>query len=187
MAQIYFSSHSYCLLLIITQSSFFIYSCCSFETIVMPFNFQPTIFSRKMQYNRPCKYSRPYSCWLGRSSWSLEKCSWEGTLTLSASASASEFWYWIQVGIDVCIPHRKYQVILHSSPWFSASCAAAIVHRNHFFTLYQQNKSSESKVSSDRLVIVVNGFLKLPNLHMLIKQKSPSLPRNLAPGRLANC
>ena len=27
-----------------------------------------------------------------------------------------------------------------------SSCAAAIVHRNHFFHCYQQNKSSESKV-----------------------------------------
>ena len=61
MAQIYFSSHSYCLLLIITQCSFLIYSLCSFETIATPFNFQPTIFSSKMQYNRPCKYSRPWS------------------------------------------------------------------------------------------------------------------------------
>ena len=34
----------------------------------------------------------------------------------------------------------------NSFPWFSAACAAAIVHRNHFFRLYQQNKSSESKV-----------------------------------------
>ena len=51
----------------------------------------------------------------------------------------------VQVGIDVYIPHRKYQVKLHSSPWFSAACAAAIVHRNHFFRLYQQSKS-ESKV-----------------------------------------
>ena len=33
---------------------------------------------------------------------------------------------------------------------------------------------------SDRLVIIAKGFLKLPNLHMLIKQKSPSLPTNLA-------
>ena len=32
------------------------------------------------------------------------------------------------------------------------------------------------------LVIVAKGFLKLPNLHMLLKQKSPSLPRNLALG-----
>ena len=36
--------------------------------------------------------------------------------------------------------------LTHSSPWFSAAYAAAIVHRNHFFCLYQQNKSSESKV-----------------------------------------
>ena len=36
------------------------------------------------------------------------------------------------------------------------------------------------KSSSDRLVIVRKGFLKLPNLHMLIVLKSPSLPRNLA-------
>ena len=40
----------------------------------------------------------------------------------------------------------KYQVKHHSSPWFSAACAAAIVHRNHFFCLYQKDKSSESKV-----------------------------------------
>ena len=62
----------------------------------------------------------------------------------------------------------------HSSPWFSAACAAAIVHRNHFFRLYQQNKSSESKVNfRDRLVIVAKEILKPPDLHMLIKQKSP--------------
>ena len=40
---------------------------------------------------------------------------------------------WIQVGINVYIPHRKYQVKPHSSPWFSAASAAAIVKRNHFF------------------------------------------------------
>ena len=34
--------------------------------------------------------------------------------------------------------------------------------------------------SSENLVIIAEGFLKLPNLHMLIKQKSPSLPRNVA-------
>ena len=33
----------------------------------------------------------------------------------------------------------------HSSPWCSAACAAAIVHRNHFFRLYQREKSSDSK------------------------------------------
>ena len=48
--------------------------------------------------------------------------------------------------IDAYIPHRKYQVRPQSSPWFSAACAAAITHRNHFFHFYQKNKSSASKV-----------------------------------------
>ena len=76
----------------------------------------------------------------------LRDVPWENIFKLSASAAASEFCEWFQVGIDVYIPHRKYQVKPHSSPWFSAACAAAIVHRNHFFCLYQKDKSSESKV-----------------------------------------
>ena len=52
----------------------------------------------------------------------------------------------VHIEIDVYIPHLKYQVKSHSSPWFSAACAAAIVHRNHFFYLDQHNKSFESKV-----------------------------------------
>ena len=70
---------------------------------------------------------------------------WEDIFKLSASAAASEFCEWVQVGIDVYIPHCKYQVKPHLSPWFSAACAAAIVHRNYFFRLYQHTKSSESK------------------------------------------
>ena len=46
----------------------------------------------------------------------------------------------------IYIPHRKYQVKPHSSPWFSAACAAAIVHRDYFFRFYQREKSSDSKV-----------------------------------------
>ena len=58
---------------------------------------------------------------------------WEDIFKLDASAAASEFCEWAQVGIDLYIPHRKYQVKPHSSAWFSAACAVAIVHRNHFF------------------------------------------------------
>ena len=76
----------------------------------------------------------------------LRDVPWEDISELSASAATSEFCEWVQVGIDVYIPHRKYQVKPHSSPWFSASCAAAIVHRNHFFRLYQKDKSSDFKV-----------------------------------------
>ena len=71
----------------------------------------------------------------------LRDVQWQNIFKLSASAAASEFCEWVQVGIDVYIPHRKYQVKPHSSPWFSAACAAAIAHRNHFFRLYQKNKS----------------------------------------------
>ena len=71
---------------------------------------------------------------------------WEDIFKLSASAAGSQFCECVQVGIDVYILHRKYQVKPHSSPWFSAACAAAIVHRNHFFRLYQREKSSDSKV-----------------------------------------
>ena len=76
----------------------------------------------------------------------LRDVPWEDIFKLGASAATSEFCEWVQVGIDVYIPHRKYQVKPHSSPWFSAACAAAIVHRNHFFCLYQREKSSDSKV-----------------------------------------
>ena len=75
----------------------------------------------------------------------LRDAPWEGIFKLCASASTHEFCEWFQVGTDVYIPHRKYQVKPHLSLWFSAACAAAIVHRNHFFHLYQKNKSSESK------------------------------------------
>ena len=69
----------------------------------------------------------------------LRDVPWEDIFKLSASAAASEFY-------DAYIPHQKYQVKPHSSPWFSDACAAAIVHRNHFFCLYQNDKSSESKI-----------------------------------------
>ena len=76
----------------------------------------------------------------------LRNVPWEDIFKLGASAAATEFCESVQVGIDAYIPHRKYQVKPHSSPWFSAACAAVIVHRNHFFRLYQRAKSSDSKV-----------------------------------------
>ena len=68
----------------------------------------------------------------------LKDVPWKDILKPGASAAASEFCEWFQVGIDVYIPHRKYQVKSHLCSWFSAACAAAIVHRNHFFRLYQR-------------------------------------------------
>ena len=73
----------------------------------------------------------------------LRDVPWE----LGASAAATEFCEWVQFGIDVYIPHRKCQVKPLSSPWFLAACAAAIAHRNHFFRLYQKEKSSAFEVN----------------------------------------
>ena len=75
----------------------------------------------------------------------LKVIPWEDIFKLSATA-AREFCEWVQVGIDAYIPHIKYQVKPCSSPWISAACAAAILHRNNFYRLYQREKSSDSKV-----------------------------------------
>ena len=86
----------------------------------------------------------------------LRDVPWEDIFKLNASDATSEFCEWVQVGIDVCIPHFKYQVKPHSPPWFSV------------FRLFQQNKSI---VKFRQASIVAKGFLKLP-MHMLLKQKS---------------
>ena len=107
----------------------------------------------------------------------LRDVPWEDIFKLGAFAAASEFCEWVQVGIDVYIPHRKYQVKPHSSPWFSAACAAAIIHRNHFFRLFQQNKSSESKVKFRQ---ASNHCKRVLEAAKLVCATKTSLPRNLA-------
>ena len=107
-------------------------------SIDFPTNSQQDAPFHRIVYDYSCVY------WDGLHD-HLRDVPWEDIFKLGASAAASEFCEWIQVGIDVYIPHRKYQVKSHSSPWFSAACAAAIVHRNHFFHLYQREKSSKVK------------------------------------------
>ena len=86
-----------------------------------------------------------FSCWLGWSSWSFEM--WLGRISLnSVLLLLLVNCDGLQVVIDVYISHRKYQVKPHLSPWFSTTCVATIVYKYHFFRLYLQNKSSESKV-----------------------------------------
>ena len=86
------------------------------------------------------------------------------------------------IGIDVCIFHRKYQVNPRSCPWFSTTCAAVIAHIDHFFPFFEQDKNLLClRPSSGRRVIVTKEFLKLSDMFMLIKQKSLSPPRKLAP------
>ena len=112
----------------------------------------------------------------------LRDVPWEDIFKLIAPAAAREFCEWVQAGIDIYIPHRKYQVKPHSSPWFSAACAATIVHKNYFFCLYQQGKSSESKVKFRQVNNSCKRVLVDAKLAYASKKKSPSLPRNLALG-----
>ena len=60
---------------------------------------------------------------------------------------------------------------------FSCLCCCRSSQKS-LFLFYQQNKSSESKVKSWQ----ASNHSKrvLPNLQIILKQKSPSLPRNLA-------
>ena len=51
----------------------------------------------------------------------LRDVPWEDIFKLVASVAASEFCELVQVGIDAYVPHRKYQVKPHLSPWFSAA------------------------------------------------------------------
>ena len=81
-------------------------------------------------------------------------------MKLSASAAVSEICEWVQVGIDAYIPHCKYQVKPHSSPW--SACAAGIVHGNiTFFICTNRINLLNLKESLYRLVLIAKGFLKL--------------------------
>ena len=75
----------------------------------------------------------------------LRDIPWDDIFKHGPSYAASEFAEWVQVGMDAYIPNRKYRVAPHSSPWFSPACEAAIAHRNHFFRLYQRDRSVDSK------------------------------------------
>ena len=109
----------------------------------------------------------------------LRDVPWENIFKLSASAAASEFCEWVRVGIGVYIPHRKFQVKSHSSPLFSASCVAAIVHRNHFFHLYQKDKSSDSKVKFRRASNHCERVLEAAKLAYANKTKEFIISRKL--------
>ena len=104
----------------------------------------------------------------------------EDIFGLGASAVATEFCEWVKVGNYVYVPQfnqYQYQLKPHLSTWFSAACAAAIAHRNHFFGLYQQKNSSFTitKIIQASNLIVAKGLLKLPNLRTLVKPKNLSL------------
>ena len=112
----------------------------------------------------------------------------EDIFKCSASATARELCEWVQVETDVFIPHCKYQVKSHSSPWFSTPCAAAIAHRNHLFWLYQQITSSESKLKLRQASNRCKRVLEATKLAIANKKKRiHHFPETWFSGLLANC
>ena len=89
----------------------------------------------------------------------------------------------------ISIPHRKYQVKPHTSPWFSVACATVIVQRNHFFRLYQKNKSFESKVKLKQASSCCKRVLEAAKLACATKAKESfyHFPKTLLSRLLANC
>ena len=100
---------------------------------------------------------------------------------LSASAAASKFREGVQAEIDVYILHCKYQIKSHLCPWFSAACAAAIVYRNNFFRLYQQNKPSESKAKFRQAINYCKSVLQAAKLIYSNKTKEFIYSQKLGP------
>ena len=80
-----------------------------------------------------------------------------------------------------------YQVRLHSSPWFSAACAAALVHRNHSFCLYQKDKSSESKVKFRQASNHCKRVLEAAKLAYSNKIRVHHFPETWLSGLSPNC
>ena len=85
----------------------------------------------------------------------LRDAPWEDIFKLGVPAAAREFCEWVQVGIYVYILHRKQEVKPNSSPWFSVARAATVAYRDHFFRLYQKDKSSAFKVKFFRVLKVL--------------------------------
>ena len=79
----------------------------------------------------------------------------------------------VEVGTNVYIPHRNYQV--KSFSWLSASCAA----RNHFLHLHKQNESYASKVKFRQASIYLKRVLEAAKLACVNKKKNLSLARNM--------
>ena len=82
--------------------------------------------------------------------------------------------------MELCI-HPSSYVSSEASliPWFSAAFADAIVHRNNFFRLYQQNKSFECKVRFRQASNCCNRVLETFKLAYVTKTKESIISQKL--------
>ena len=85
------------------------------EILIMLLSQFPLAF-RQIQHGMPCFMGIAYDYYCA--DWDglcdhLRDIPWEDIFKLCASVAASEFCQWVQVGTDVYIPRRKYQVKPH--------------------------------------------------------------------------
>ena len=104
----------------------------------------------------------------------------EDIFKFGASVPGTDVCECVLVGTDEYISHCKCQVKPHSSPWFSAACATAIAHRNHFFHLYQQIKLFTYEVIFRKASNHCERVFEAAKLGYANETKNLLLPRNLA-------
>ena len=104
----------------------------------------------------------------------LRDVPWEDIFKLSASAAVNKFCESVQVGIDVYIPHRKYQVKPHSSPWSITSqkigfwdfwrIANSVLNKSKSAVPPLFNSSEVLSSASDKVELFAENFSKNSSL-----------------------
>ena len=113
-----------CVILIVLLSDLFLSagaSVCSAMAFPALGNSDYVVVSVSIDFPSNSRRDAPFHCIAydySRTDWDglcdhLRDVPWENIFKLGASAAASEFCEWVQVEIDVCIPHHKYQVKPH--------------------------------------------------------------------------
>ena len=105
-------------------------SICSTMTFPPLGNSDHVVLSASMDFSSNSKRDAPFY----RKAYDYFCADWDGLQDHLRKISLSSVLLLLQAGIDAYIPYRKYHIKSHPSPWFSAAYAAAIVHRNHFFS-----------------------------------------------------
>ena len=83
----------------------------------------------------------------------------EVTFKLCPSIAVTEVSEWVQVGMDVHIPHCKYEVKPCSSLCLTAACTAAIDDGNNFFHLFQKVKLRQASNHCKRVLEAAQTYL----------------------------
>ena len=112
----------------------------------------------------------------------LGDVSWKDIFKLSASAAASELLLELMY-ISLIRSIRSKLTHLHGL----AACAAAIVYRNNFFRLYQQNKFSEYKGNFRQASNHCKRVLEAAKLAFANKTKESITSQKIALRTLENC